>query len=1136
MGTLGSRSLALGALCLGASLGTLVALPAGAQETQILQMPTIHAGRIVFVHAGDLWTVSSTGGSAIRLTSGVGIESNPVFSPDGATVAFAGEYDGNLDVFTVPIGGGIPKRLTWHPSNDIPVGWSDDGKSVLFRSSRDRIVRTYRLYSVPASGGVATPLPLPSAYEGAYEPGGKAIVYNKMAPAFGYSFRSFVSWGNYRGGTAGRIWITDLQTLQSTELPHGIESDFAPVYMQGKIYFLSGRDGPISVFRYDPATRAVSEVWKNDGAAIRSLSTDGNTLVFDRLGQIYTLVPGSEPVRVPITVTGDMPDVRPRLLSVGEEVQSVRPSPTGKRIVVEAHGEIVTVPAKYGAPRDITNTPGAMEREPAWSPDGKSIAYFSDAGGQYALTISTLADEGKGGGKDGNEDRSPRTPASVRTIALDTQPTYYFEPTWSPDSRKIVFHDNKMRVWLADIATGKASLVEDANTYGGFSSGNYAMTFSPDSRWLVYPRYEANHMHVLVLFSLASGSHTVLTDRMVDATNPAFDREGKVLYYLASNNAGATEAGLDMTSDLYAVTSSIYALPLLATTPSPVAPRSDEETGPADDANPNEDDEGAGKSKGKKGTAPPPVAIDLAGLGIDTIQARTVTLPLPPAGYTSLQAGNEGALFWLETDATSAFGSPVADLVRWDPEKRKAEPLSQDAVAYELTGDGTRILVGSPSSDDPESETLAWSLIPADEEASDENTDHPKLDAIQVMTDPKAEWEQMYREVWRVERSYFYDANFHGYDTVAAQKALQPLVDGLHSRADLNYVFQEMLTGFSVGHMRGFGGNIPDPDATPGGLLGADYAVHAGHFCFSRIYGGSAMMPEVKSPLVQPGLAIRTGDCLIAVNGVPVDTGSGVQKWLEGTAGKPTRLTIAKADGTRARDVTVVPLRDEASLRQLAWMEDSRRTVDRLSGGKLAYVHLPDTAEGGFTYFNRAYFAQTDKQGAIIDERFNNGGQLADYIVEVLGRKPLSYAAPRYGRVEVSPNAAIYGPKVMLANELSGSGGDALPWMFKRLQLGTLVGKRTWGGLVGIGDVPILMDGGQVTAPSAGLFNPEGHWEVENHGVDPDVEVEQDPALVAAGHDPQLEAAVAIAMEKLKESPPAATPPHPAYPVYPSQD
>ena len=1112
-------------LTLATLLGTsaLAAPPASAQEAQILQMPTMQGGRIVFVHAGDLWTVPQTGGSAIRLTSGVGIESNPVLSPDGTRVAFAGEYDGNVDVFTVPIAGGVPVRLTWHPSSDVPVGWSEDGASVLFRSSRDRKVRTARLYTVAASGGVASDLPLPSAYEGAYAPGGRAIVYNRIAPAFGYGFRSFVSWGNYRGGTAGRLWLTDLDTLESREVPHSVEADFAPVYLGGKVYFLSGRDGPISIHAWDPASGAVSLVWRNEGPAIRSLATDGQSLIFDRLGQIYTLVPGGEPVRVPITVSGDMPDVRPRLLGVGDEVESVRPSPSGKRVVVETHGEIVTVPAKYGAPRNLTHSPGSMERGPAWSPDGKMIAYFSDAGGQYVLMVQDVGEDEKA------------APGTTRSIALDAGATYYFEPAWSPDAKKLVFHDNRDRLWLADLATGTASVILDTNTYGGFSASSYTAAFSPDSRWLVFPRSEPNHQHVLVLRSLATGSETVLTDPMIDAMNPAFDAEGEVLYYLASNNAGPVQAGIDMTSDLYSVTASIYALPLLAKTPSPVAPRSDEEAGETD-----EKDEGGDARKdkeAKKDEAPATTAIDLAGLKSAAILARTVTLPLPPRGYRGLQAGLEGSLYWIENEALSMFGGPTGTLKRWDPEERKAEVLAEGVLDYELAAGGKKILLASLSEGAGEGGGAPqWTLVPADEKADGDEIDRPALAAIQVMTDPKAEWEQMYREVWRLERAYFYDANFHGYDTRAAQTALQPLVDGMHSRSDLNYVFQEMLTGFSVGHLRGFGGAIPDADKVAGGLLGADYTQRSGRFCFSRIYGGSTLMPEVHSPLVQPGLAIATGDCLLAINGVAVDTSSGVQKWLEGTAGKPTRLRIGNAQGQGAHTVTVVPVDDEFALRQLAWMEDSRAKVDELSGGKLAYVHVPDTAEGGFTYFNRSYFAQRDKLGAIIDERFNNGGQLADYIVEVMARKPLSYLAPRYGSVEVSPNAAIYGPKVMLANEQSGSGGDALPWMFKRMGLGTLVGKRTWGGLVGIGDVPVLMDGGRVTAPSVGLYNPNGSWDVENHGVAPDVEVEQDPKLVAQGHDPQLEAAVAIALQQLAETPPAPVPARPAYPVYPSRD
>lgn len=1115
-----------------------------ADEPRIFQSPSISRDRIAFGYAGDIWTVPRDGGNATRLTTGVGIEAQPFFSPDGSMIAFNGEYDGNVDVFVVSTAGGVPKRITYHPGADIPVGWTPDGKNILFRSARDASSRYAQLYTVPVAGGPATRVPLPMAYAGQMSADGARIAYTPLAPAFGFSFTNYTAWGNYRGGRAGTIWLTSLPGLDSRQVPHEEASDFAPVFLGDQVYFLSGRAGRIGIFRFDPATNAVSEVYHNTGADIRSLASDGQVLVFDRMGEIYTMQPaGGEPRRVMIEATGDMPDVRPRMRTVADEVQTVMPSATGLRAVVEAHGEILTLPVKKGAVRNLTNTPGAMEREPTWSPDGQSVAYFSDEDGFYALHVAAQT---------GDQDRGAR---AVRKIKLAAEPAYYFKPLWSPDSTKVAFYDNRLNVYVADIATGVVKTINDPDVYGGFSSETHAMAWSPDSKWLVYPNATANHQHVLVLYSLGSGTRTQLTDRMADAQDPAFDRNGKYLYFLASNNAGATMTGLDMTSNLYTVTRSIYALTLAATTPSPVAPESDDEKSVAEarakardeaDATPA-GQAGEDKKKAKddpRGVARPAVvmstAIDLAGLSLSTIAMRTVPLPLPPRGYSALRAGKPGMLYFLEREAERFQGPRTATLSRWVLEDRKKEELTKHVASFELTADGEKMLIATlpPSADMPSAGGDApkpkYAIVAAGKmkaDASDDEKGELDLSSLSVRTDPKAEWAQMYREVWRIQRAYFYDPGFHGVDTVAAEQRYRPYVDGLQSRGDLNYVFQEMLTGLSVGHLRGSGGAIPSADKVPGGLLGADYVVRGNRYCIGRIYAGSPWAPEIKAPLGQPGLNVKPGDCILAINGDPLTATTDIQQPLEGTAGKAVTLRIAAANGGAARDVVVVPAKSESELRNLAWIEDNRRKVDQLSGGKLAYVYLPDTGAGGFTSFNRTYFAQTDKQGAIIDERFNGGGQVADYIVEVLARNVQSYWSPRYGQPERGPGGAIYGPKVMIANEISGSGGDALPWLFKQAKLGPVVGKRTWGGLVGINDVPVLMDGGQVTSPSVAFFNPQGEWDVENRGVAPDYPVEQDPKAVASGRDPQLEAAVSLALKALTEQPAAAAK-RPAYPVY----
>ncbi len=555
----------------------------------------------------------------------------------------------------------------------------------------------------------------------------------------------------------------------------------------------------------------------------------------------------------------------------------------------------------------------------------------------------------------------------------------------------------------------------------------------------------------------------------------------------------------------------------------------------------------AATAAARKGTAAAPkrpgptvTAIDLADLPVDAIARRIVALPIPAGEYRALQAGKPGALYFLrasEAPDPDSDNGPNAALIRWTIDDKKSETLAENVADYELSADGQKVLVGFAPSGPPPAPGGSgpkpnYVIAAADKPVKANDPDgRLKLDALEVRVDPAAEWAQMYREVWRIERAYFYDPAFHGYDTVAAEKRLEPYLAEIQSRADLNYLFQEMLTGFSIGHLRGSGGAIPNARHVPGGLLGADYVIRAGHYCISKIYDGGSWSPEAKAPLAQPGLGVAPGDCILAVNGNPVSADMDIQQPLEGLAGQAVVLKIAPAGGGAPRDVTVLPIASEARLRNLDWIDSNRRRVAELSGGKLGYVYLPDTGAGGFTNFNRYFFAQTNKDGVIVDERFNAGGQAADYIVQVLGRKITAWWQPRWGAIDRTPAASILGPKVMIANEVSGSGGDMLPWMFKHFQLGPLVGKRTWGGLVGIGAIPVLMDGGHVTSPSVGFFSPSGQWDVENHGVDPDYPVEQDPKAVAAGHDPQLEAAVALAMDQLAKTPPPQ-PERPPFPVY----
>lgn len=1095
-----------------------------ATKPHIFQHPALSKDLIAFGYAGDLWTVPRAGGVARRLTTGVGIETDPVFSPDGSTIAFTGDYDGNTDVFTIPSEGGVPFRVTYHPAADYAVAWTPDGKSIVFRSTRISQSRYTQLYEVPAKGGIAKVLPLPMAYQGKFSPDGKQIAYSPLPPAYGFDYMSYVSWGNYHGGRASTIWVTTLPGLDSVQIPHEVSSDFAPVFAGGKVYFLSARKGKATIFKYDPASKAVLQALQNDGPDIRSLQGEGDALVYDRLGEIYLYDTKSGTSKlVPIEIDADLPEVRARIESVGDQLENAAVSPTGLRAVIEAHGDIFTVPVKHGPTRDITNTPGAMEREPAWSPDGQSIAYFSDQSGLYELHVAPQTGNAVAG-----------TPA-VKKFSLEKEPDYYFGTKWSPDSKKIAFYDNQSKTYVLDTTTGKLSVVNDRNVYGGFSDQELDFAWSSDSKWIAYARSMPNHLHAIYIYSLDSGQSTQVTSAMGDASHPAFDREGKYLYFIASTNAGATSDGLDMTSDLYQVTSNIYAITLAADTASPIAPEMDDEKNPSDekgkdadkaadkkaegDQKPADAKEGSGDEKPHAKPAPPkPVKVDLAG-----IEKRIVALPLPASVYTGVSGGLKGSVYFTERSLSGRFADRGETLNRWTPEERKTEKLAENVEHFELTANGEKMLLalGHPRPDGSDmppngGPKPAWVIVSATAPVK-AGEGVLSFGDVKMRVDPHAEWAQMYHEVWRIERAFFYDPNFHGTNTVADEKKFEPYVESIASRADLNYIFQEMLSAFSVGHLRGNGGQIPNAKKVPGGLLGADYEIKGNRYCIAKIYTGGDFNPQAKAPLAQPGLNVKVGDCILNLNGQELTADMDIQQPLEGTAGKVISVRIGDADGKNSREISVTPIPSEAALRNVDWIDSNQKKVDQLSGGKLAYVYLPDTGEGGFTNFNRYYFAQTEKEGAIIDERFNGGGQVADYFIEVLGRHIESYWAPRYGKIEHTPNAGIYGPKVMIANEFSGSGGDALPWLFKQAKLGPLVGKRTWGGLVGIGPIPVLMDGGHVTSPSVAFFSPKGEWDVENHGVEPDYAVEQDPKAVSEGHDPQLEKAVSLALDELKK-------------------
>ena len=1093
----------------------------------LLRNPALGQDGIAFLYGGDIWLVAREGGEARRLTSVGSVVAGPYFSPDHTQIAYSSWVHGLTDVYVVSAAGGVPRRLTWEPTGSRVAGWTPDGKDVLFASMHASYSDFPRLYRVRADGvGSAQLLPLPSAAGGSFSDDGSTLAYVPVEPWQ-------PAWKRYRGGQTTPIWLVNIKTLDVEKIPRENSNDSNPVWSGATVYFLSDRDGPVSLFSYDTASKQVQQVIANRGLDFKSVSAGPGALVYEQFGSLhlYDLTTQQEHA-VPVTIRGDLPHLTPHLATVAvQDVQNVSISPTGARLLAEARGDIFTVPAEKGDTRNLTRTPGAAERDPAWSPDGKSIAYFSDASGEYQLYV---------------RDQDGLQPPKV--IDLGPDASFFYAPHWSPDSKRIAFTDKHLRIWYVDVAGGRPVKI-DTGLRGGFDAP-IELGWSPDSQWIAYSCDLESQMHAMFVYSLATHTSKQITDGMSNAAHPAFDRNGNTLYFTASTNNGPSDAGIDLSSLDRATTSSVYVVVLSRNGASPVPPESDDENKKKDDdakkddakdggkdgANKGDQDRSADgkaddkeKTKKKAADKPKPTVIDLDGIG-----NRILSLPIPARNYVGLAVGKTGVLFLGEGPAvgrpSEEDGAPVLALWRFTTEKRLTEEMLSGLTDFKVSFDGEKLFYSRKES---------WFIAPTADlkpGSPDAAAGKPVNNgAMSAMRDPRAEWRQMYRETWHLQRDFLYDPHYHGLDLAKIEAKYQPYLDGLASRDEFTYLCVEMLGEIQIGHMFVRGPHAP-PDAPKPGLLGADYTIDHDRYRFAKIYNGQNWTPSLTAPLTLPGINVVEGDYLLAVNARELHATDNIDAFFDGLAGKQTVLKVAKsADGKDARDVTVVPVDSEHGLRNLDWIDANRRKVDALSGGKVAYIYMPNTAGAGYTNFNRYFYAQLDKQAVVLDERYNEGGFIADYVVNVLGQKLLSGAIERDGKPVHDPEGAIFGPKVMIINQSAGSGGDAMPWYFRKANLGPLVGVRTWGGLVGIGGYPALIDGGFVTAPRYAIFGLNGEWEVEGHGIAPDVEVQELPKDVAAGHDAQLERAVAIVLEQLKQHP-VVEPKVPPYPNHHEHD
>ena len=1115
-------------------------------QTRLLRTPTVSSTQIGFAYANNIWVAPRAGGSARRLTSFQGQTSNPQFSPDGRWIAFSGEYAGNFDVYIVASEGGEPKRLTWHPGADMVAGWTPDGRSILFSSTRATWAPggAPRFWTVSSEGGVEEPLAIPRAYQGKISADGTRIAY-RMNNSWDEERR------NYRGGQNRPIWIVDLKTYDLVSPPWTDSKDTDPVWMDDSVFFISDRDGVANIWEYQTKSKKLTQITKFSDFDVKSLDSGAGTIVFEQAGYVHELDPKNGRSKVvSILAAGDFPWMMPNWEDVSSRLSNMAVSPTGKRVVVEARGEIFTIPADKGDVRNLTNSSSSAERDPAWSPDGKFVSYFSDKSGEYKLVI---------------EAQDGLTPP--REIAL-AKPTRYYTPSWSPDSKKILFTDTNLKVWVLDVATEQAKIVGQDPWMVPQRTLNPA--WSPDSKWVAYSSRLRSMYHAIFVSNVETGESKQITDGLADAVWPTWDASGKYLWFLASTDFGLRSQWLDMTSYDRETTFGLYFAVLRKSDPSPLLPESDEDRGVGTGSRrlpPGacaEDAGGAGGGGGGGGTGPgggaeggggsqrgprAPVTVQI---DFDGLEKRIISVPgVPERQYLDLQAGVDGQVFYMETPRPTGVGGGGPggggggnELHRYRLCERRATTFVNNVAAYEISADRRKLVYraaggggggfGGPGGGGGTPPPPQLFLVDADRTPPQPGSGRLNF-ALRMYLEPKEEFKQIFNEGWRLQRDYLYVPNMHGTDWPRMKEMYGQLLPYAMHRADLNYLLDVMGAEIAVGHSYVRGGDMPTVPQSVAGLLGADFAIDNGRYKVTRIYDNENWNPDLRSPLATPGANVNVGDYILAINGIELKAPDNIHRLLDGTANRQTTLLVNTTPVMQgARSVTVIPVASEQALRGRAWVESNRRLVEKLSDGQLAYVYLPNTGQPGYTSFNRYYFSQQDKKGVIVDERFNGGGSAADYIIDVLQRDFDGYfnnvAGDRYPFT--SPSAGIWGPKVMIINEMAGSGGDLMPYMFRRRKIGPLVGKRTWGGLVHTADTPPFVDGGSMIAPRGGFFTRDGKWAVENEGVAPDIDVENWPKDVISGKDPQLERAVQEAMKLLKERPVDRSPKEPPPPVW----
>jgi tricorn protease len=1069
-------------------------------DAGLLRYPDVSDSHIAFVYAGDIWTAPKSGGDAVRLSTPAGEEVFPRFSPDGKEIAFGGNYDGNADLYVMPTAGGVPTRLTHHPMNDRMLDWYPDGKSILYSTSMNSGKQRFnQLYRLSKKGGLPEKLPVPYGEFGTVAADGKTLAYMPVT-------RDFRTWKRYRGGSMTDIWTFDLESRTSKNVTDFAANDAQPMWHGKTLYFISDRGS---------ATRYNLWAWNSESGDLRQITRfkefdvrfpaiGPSDLVFENGGSLYLMSLSDEKYKsIEIDVVTDRATLKPRAVPVAGLMRSADISPSGKRALVGARGEVFTVPKEHGVIRNLTRSSGVAERSPAWSPDGAEIAYWSDRSGEYELTIRPSDGSGQ-------EERLTRL-----------GPGFRYGVNWSPDSRKVAYIDQAMKIWIYDRDKKKPILVDQALYFMHGALAGFSVSWSSDSRWMAYHRDLDTRMRAVFLYDTTSGESHQVTAGFYDCSNPVFDPDGKYLYLQTARNWNPVYSDLD-TTWVYNNMTGIGAVPLRKDVPSPLAPRNDEEEiekdsdkedDEASDEKGDNEDEGAEDDEDDE-KKPDPVEIDL-----DGFERRLVMLPAETGNYGQMGAVSGKVIY--QRGPRTGSGGNASPIVYWDLEEREEATIIGDADFFVISADGKSMLLGSDG---------AAAIVDV---GKDQKMDKAlALADLEMQLDPMAEWKQIFNDAWRIERDFFYDPAMHGQDWDEMRRRYGALVDDAVTRWDLDFILGELIGELNASHSYKGGGDMEQPRRRNVGLLGCDYELHDGAYRIAKIVEAAIWDTEVRSPLSEPGVDVQQGDYLLAVNGVPLDTSKDPWAAFQGLAGKTVMLTVNdKPSMEDAREVLVETLGDETRLRNLAWIESNRRYVEEKTNGRVGYAYVPSTGIDGQTELRRMFAPQFTKDALIIDERFNNGGQIPTRFIEMLNRPITNYWGVRDGKDWQWPPASHVGPKAMLINQWSGSGGDCFPYYFRKAGLGPLIGKTTWGGLIGISGAPGLIDGGVVTVPTFSFYDTDGEWAVENTGVAPDIEVVDDPALMTDGGDPQLDRAIREMLDALE----GAGPQHPKRPKNPDR-